>query len=601
MFSMKLPSLQSLWDETMAVFRRFPLQVLVTITAVAVLMMQIEHQNFKDFGKLVATLNFSLTLLLSADLFVEAHRWNNKRKWILRIGVLFCCGLLYLMLEPRLFDSDLLRIALFTFAFHLLVSFAPFIGTGTTTGFWNYNQRLFLHMITGVIFAGVLTAGLFVAVSAAKALFGLELYERPYAYIASLIMVGFLTIFFLSGIPKDFRSLNEEPQDYPKGLKVFTQYVLIPLLSIYLAILLVYEVKILIQWQLPKGYVSTLILGYAVAGILSLLLIHPIRNRDGNSWMGVFSRFFYVMMIPLVVLLLLAVWKRVSVYGITEARYILILLALWLTIVTVYSLVSKHQNIRFIPVSLCVLALLAVYGPQSAFSVSKYSQTRRLERMMKQDGDGAKEQRADIIEYLVKNHGILSLQSFTERNLEPLQLSLEKQMSNAKWKYDLMSIQVDTALVILKVQKQMTRRPRTQETYLHAEKSVSIRGYDYFIPVETYESEDTLKVHGYPLTFSRPAELKMQVSVGTETQTIDITPIAYRLQAELSAGKLKKVERPEDYIPEYELPLTGMDIPLENTLFSGVFRVTSVYFKDRSEPESGSFAGCFLLRLKTTK
>ncbi len=598
---MKLPSLQSLWDETLAVFRRFPLQVLITIAAVVILMMQIDNQNFDDFGKLVAALNFSFTLLLSADLFAESHEWSSKRKWVLRLGVLVCCGLLYLTLEPRLFDADLLRIALFTFAFHLLVSFAPFVGTGTTIGFWNYNQRLFLHMITAVIFAGVLTAGLFVAVSASKVLFGLELYERPYAYIASLTMVGFLTIFFLSGIPKHLRSLDEQSQDYPKGLKVFTQYVLIPLLSIYLAILLVYEVKILIKWQLPKGYVSTLVLGYAVAGILSLLLIHPIRNREGNSWMGVFSRFFYVMMIPLVVLLLLAVWKRVSVYGITEPRYILILLALWLTIVTVYSLASKHQNIRFIPVSLCILALLAVYGPQSAFSVSKYSQINRLEQMMKQNTAAAKEQRADIIEYLVKNHGILSLQSFTERNLQPLQLSFAKQMSKAKWKYDLLSIQVDTALVILKVQKNMPRRPNTQEMYFHAGKSISISGYDYLIPVETYVSEDTLNVHGYTLMFRRPAELQIEVSIGTETQTIDISPITQRLLAELSAGKLKKEDQPESYIPAYELPLTGMDIPLQNMLFSGVFRVTSVDVKDPSEPKRGDFAGYFLLRLKTSK
>lgn len=598
---MKLPSLLSLWAETMAVFRRFPLQVLVTLIAVAVCILEIENSGINDFGKLIATLNFSLTLLLSADLFAESHQWSIKKKWFLRIVVLVCCGVLYLILEPRLFDADIIRIALLAFAFHLLVSFAPFIGTGTTTGFWNYNQRLFLHLITAVIFAGVLTAGLFVAVAATKALFGLELYERPYGYIASMTMVGFLTIFFLSGIPKGFSALEEDPQDYPKGLKVFTQYVLIPLLSIYLAILLAYEAKILVQWQLPKGYVSTLILGYAVAGILSLLLIHPIRNREGNGWMGVFSRLFYVMMIPLVVLLLLAVWKRVSVYGITEARYILILLALWLTIVTIYSLFSKRQNIRFIPVSLCALALLAVYGPQSAFSVSKYSQTQRLERMMKQGTEEAKEQRADIIEYMVKNHGILSLQSFTERNLKPLQLSLEKQMSKAEGKYALMSIQVDTALVILKVQKEMSRRPRTKQTYLHAEESIPIAGYDYFIPVETYVSQDTLMVHGYPLMFSRPSELQMQVSFGAETQTIDFTPLAQKLQAELSAGKLKKVKQPESYYPAYKLPLTGMDIPLENTLFSGVLRVTSVYFKDGSEPGTASFAGCFLLRLKTTR
>jgi hypothetical protein len=40
---MKLPSLLSLWAETMAVFRRFPLQVLVTLIAVAVCILKIEN------------------------------------------------------------------------------------------------------------------------------------------------------------------------------------------------------------------------------------------------------------------------------------------------------------------------------------------------------------------------------------------------------------------------------------------------------------------------------------------------------------------------------------------------------------------------------
>src|SRR5690606_39092070 len=114
---------------------------------------------------------------------------------------------------------------------------------------------------------------------------------------------------------------------YPKGLKIFTQYVLIPLMTIYLGILLVYETKILLEWEMPKGIVATLILGYAVFGILSLLLVWPIKGDDGNRWVQLFARFFYLMMIPLIILLVLAVYTRVSSYGFTEERYILVVLA----------------------------------------------------------------------------------------------------------------------------------------------------------------------------------------------------------------------------------------------------------------------------------
>src|SRR6185437_825577 len=159
---------------------------------------------------------------------------------------------------------------------------------------------------------------------------------------------------------------------------VFTQYVLIPLASVYVVILLAYEVKILIQWSLPKGLVSNLILRYAVFGILSILLIYPLRNQEENKWIKTYARSFYFLLIPLLALLFLAVFTRILPYGITAPRYFLIVLAGWLLFITFYFLLSQKQNIKVIPVSLCILALLSVYGPQSAFSVSRYSQMHLL-------------------------------------------------------------------------------------------------------------------------------------------------------------------------------------------------------------------------------
>ena len=88
-------------------------------------------------------------------------------------------------------------------------------------------------------------------------------------------------------------SSQTDTSSYPSGLKMFTQYVLIPLAVIYVVILLSYEAKIIVQWSLPRGLVSSLILGYAVFGILSILLVYPIRNYDDSKWIKIFSRSFY--------------------------------------------------------------------------------------------------------------------------------------------------------------------------------------------------------------------------------------------------------------------------------------------------------------------
>ena len=595
---MKLPSLQSLWDETLAVFRRFPLQVLVTIIAVGLGILRIEAPSLAYLDKLLACCNFAFTLLLAADLFAETHDWSVKKTWVLRTVVMVVCTALYLLLNPVLYEADVLRIVLLGFAFHLLVSFAPFIGSGNVNGFWAYNERLFLQIITAGIFSLVLTIGLYIAVGSTNALFDLKMSGHVYGYIVCVTMVGFMTIFFLSGVPEDFRALNELPQEYPKWLKVFTQYVLIPLLSVYLLILLAYETKILISWSLPKGYVSTLILGYAVAGILSLLLIYPIRNREGNGWMRIFARFFYVMMLPLVVLLLLAVWKRVSVYGITEARYILILLAVWLAAVTIYNLLSKKQNIKFIPLSLCILALFAVYGPQSAFMVSKYSQTKRLEQMLKRNDTFAQQEKPQIIRYLVENHGILTLQAFTSRDLKPLHVRYEDSLASTKWNYDVKARQVDTALAILKVPKYRANKILYRDVAVSSGNTMFIKGFDYYRPLPDFTGEEQFELEGNTLKIVRLGDRKVKISINKEVRVFDVTSSIHKVEAQHKAGKLMLLDDSEVV---YKMPGDVVDIPFETNNLDGVFRLTYVFVNDGNAPSTRRFDGCFLLRLKTTK
>jgi hypothetical protein len=128
-----------------------------------------------------------------------------------------------------------------------------------------------------------LALGLTAAFSAINSLFGFEL-DWNNLYKIWIIAFGlFNTLFVLAG----FANYTQQVQAkfvYPKGLKFFIQYVLVPLAIIYLVILLAYGVKILVEWQLPKGFVSALILGYASVGLLALLLIYPIREQEDNGW-----------------------------------------------------------------------------------------------------------------------------------------------------------------------------------------------------------------------------------------------------------------------------------------------------------------------------
>jgi hypothetical protein len=585
---MKWPSLESLWYHTQQVILRFPLQVLVTILAILVSFSLIDFKgNYVgqfNLLKLLFLCNIALTLLLSADLFAEVNAIEGVKKWGLRLFCLGICTLLYFTLQPHLYIADRFRIGLMVFSFHLLVAFAPFIKKGNLYGFWEYNKVLFLRILTAGLYAAVLFAGLAIALLAIDGLFNVSIGPPVYLRLLAVVGIGFTTVFFLAGVPADFNSINDTQHTYPKGLKIFTQYVLIPLLTIYLVILLVYEAKIVVSWELPKGLVSTLILGYAVFGVLSLLLVYPIKEQEGNGWIRLFSRWFYLMMIPLVILLLLAVWKRVGNYGITESRYILIILAIWLTIITAYFLISRKDNIKIIPISLCILALLATYGPQSAFSVSRYSQTQRLKRLMNEQDAYALREKPEIIRYLVLNHGLTSLQPFTKVNLEQVSQDLnQKAASSKRYAYQQERELVDTAYSLLKVDKEAVKRSgsmfniKTQE-----EGVVNIKGFDYVIPLENYVTVFEGTLNGAPLKIEKMENNMLSVKIANRPALLFDTKPA--------VNAAKKA----NYLPGDGMRIKAADKEQELTLL--ITDLTVSYNEDKQE--NLNYKGYLLVKIK---
>lgn len=58
-------------------------------------------------------------------------------------------------------------------------------------------------------------------------------------------------------------------------------------------------------------------------GLLSWLLIHSLGKREEReeyAWVKTYTRGFYIALLPTVVMRLLAIYKRVMEYGITEPR-----------------------------------------------------------------------------------------------------------------------------------------------------------------------------------------------------------------------------------------------------------------------------------------
>ncbi|MCI0436233.1 MAG: DUF4153 domain-containing protein [Gemmatimonadetes bacterium] len=364
--------------------QRFPFVLLAGAACATFGLIAVDASNEDAWIRPLLAASLGLPLLFAIRMTGERRGWSVSRHFL--AGGLAAAALVAFWAASRGWSDTHLaaRYVQLSLAAHLLAAFLPFLRTGTLNGFWQYNRSLFMRFLLGGLYAGVLFAGLAVALLAVDNLLGVDVSDPSYARLWILLAFVFNPWFFLAGVPADLEALDRL-EDYPVGLKVFAQFVLIPLVSVYLVILTAYLVRILVTQTWPSGWIGWLVSSVAAVGTLALLLVHPIRERADSRWVDGYGRWFYVALVPSIAMLLMAIWQRIDQYAFTENRYFLLVGSLWLAGVALYYGITGSRNIRVIPQTLCAIALLTAAGPWSAFSVSLDSQITRFRSILQRN------------------------------------------------------------------------------------------------------------------------------------------------------------------------------------------------------------------------
>lgn len=360
------------------------LMALLAATSFAIVIdnYEMKEESINIYTRFGIVSSLGISLMFSLNILAERI---GKKIFLNLLGIIFLVIYYQFFLPHDNKDFGTVHAVLLVVSFiltHLLVSFIAFMGKNNENSFWQYNKNLFINAVLTGIFTAVLVGGIMLAISAVDHLFDLKLdnkiYPRTFTFLSIL---GSCFIFLLFN--EDGLKFLEKDENYPEILKFFVQFILIPLLIIYAVILYLYGGKILIQWDLPRGWVSYLILAYSLVGILALLLVFPLKEISAKSWVKGFSKIFYFALLPLLVLLFVAIFTRILEYGFTENRYYVLLLAIWLAVVVLYFTFGKKSNIKFIPISLFVFGLFSLIFPYfNTFSVAKNSQKNELQEIL---------------------------------------------------------------------------------------------------------------------------------------------------------------------------------------------------------------------------
>ncbi|AZA83408.1 DUF4153 domain-containing protein [Chryseobacterium lactis] len=372
-------------SRTNEIIFRYPIVLVMALLAAVSAICMIESSNESEL--FIVYSKFTICTCLGISLMFALKMLSQRigRELLLQLlGIAFLVGFYYILPDKKNNFTEVYGyiIVITAILSHLLVSFIPFLDKNKEPGFWQYNKNLFVNIFLTAVFTGVLTGGVELAILAVDKLFDFNFKDKLYTDTFFVLAIFGSSFIFLLFNEKGLSTL-EKDGTYPVVLKFFTQFILIPLLLIYAVILYFYSFKILINWQLPRGWVSYLILAYSVVGILALLLVHPLKEQNTKSWVKIFSKAFYYTIIPLVVLLFIAIFTRILEYGYTEPRYFVLLLAIWLLSIVTYFILNKKASIKFIPISLFTFGIFALIFPYlNAFSVAKRSQKTELLKIL---------------------------------------------------------------------------------------------------------------------------------------------------------------------------------------------------------------------------
>lgn len=377
-------SIPVIWDNAKDVVVRFPLASLCaigfTLLAINQVDTGVDHSTIWK-QRLLFTLGTGLPLMIGLQVCCELYAKSVIQKYLILFSGIALLLFIYFAIAPD-FEFEHLRrpirfLSIFLI-FHLFVSVVPFLKSNAPLEFWEYNKNLLIQWYIGAFYTLVIYSGLAIALVAVDQLFEIHIDGKLYIYIFFIIAFLYHPFFFLSGYPS-FNLKAEDKVEWIKALKVLVNYILIPMSMLYFVILYAFGFKIIANWQLPHGWVSSLVLGFSGVGIFSFLLNFKLADLYENKLSRFYKKYFYYGLLPLVFLLFVAIYRRLSDYGFTPPRYFVLITGIWLFGICIYFIISKKDNIKWIPLSLMGFLIVGTMSPIDAFETTVRNQKHRIQ------------------------------------------------------------------------------------------------------------------------------------------------------------------------------------------------------------------------------
>lgn len=407
-------------------FKRFPLTIISAILATIFLILSTFDEYAEAYNNKMLSFGlvfvFGIFLYAFIKLFNEGLRnyydlKNLKNNNLFKIlSYVITLPILYGVYELVYHENKVMAFYDNNFIYFSLI--AALVVGSSFVGKFNYHKdfvayvaKILRAFIISNIYSFIVFIGISGIIFALNSLFKFNFGSSVYLRVAIFSFILFNVVTFFSDFPKVRDSFTD--YKYPKAFRILLVYIITPIVIIYTAILLAYFVKILVLWQIPNNLIVNLVIWFASFSIVYLFFLSRVETV---TFINKFKIVFPFTLFPLLGMMFFAIYLRIKEYGMTENRYIVIAVGLWIFLSLIYYIFYRENSNISIPIFLSVIILISGIGPASATSLSIRSQNARFEKLLRDNKmiageeikpninieSDAKSQIVDIVSYMVR-------------------------------------------------------------------------------------------------------------------------------------------------------------------------------------------------------
>lgn len=372
--------MKELLDKIHTVSLRFPFTLFFILALAFLFLLKINRPTIEILPSRWVFFSIGIALSLVGTLFAEGFK-NSMIKIGLNVSLLIVLMIYCFFLPDKFEPVNFYQVISIGIVLILSAFVVPFLNKNNDVPFWEFWKSSVLQLVISGFFALVLYAGLMLAVFSLKELFQIDIKQKVYEEISVICFVLFAPLYFLTHITAE-DEMHSQKFTFNQFIRILGLYILLPILLLYSLILYVYLARIIVKWQLPNGWVSTLVSVLGLGGFLCMFILYPLRLGNEDKVARLLSRYFPILLLPLLVLMSIGILRRFDDYGVTINRLYVIVLNVWLYGICIYLMLSRSNHLKWIVISFVTVLFFTSVGPWSVYKITERKMIGQIGRLL---------------------------------------------------------------------------------------------------------------------------------------------------------------------------------------------------------------------------